>query len=187
MPKLIRDDALFEATVAVFAERGYAAATTREIAARAGVNEVTLFRRFGTKEALITAALADRLAASPFARTAATDDVEADLTALAQAYDETFRSYGGAVLTLLAEAPRHPELRAAVATLLPNLERAAAMIRAHQAAGRLADGDPFGQVIELMAPLLAAGLWARTGALSPAPQPAAASVARTFLDGHRSR
>ena len=36
MPKLIDVDILFEAVVRVFADRGYAATTTLEIAARAG-------------------------------------------------------------------------------------------------------------------------------------------------------
>jgi len=38
----------------VFAEAGFRGATTRKIAEAAGVNEVTLFRQFKSKEALIT-------------------------------------------------------------------------------------------------------------------------------------
>ena len=38
----------------VFAESGFRGATTRKIAEAAGVNEVTLFRQFKSKEALIT-------------------------------------------------------------------------------------------------------------------------------------
>jgi hypothetical protein len=59
---------LFDATLAVFAEQGYAGTTTREIAERAGVNEVTIFRRHSSKAALVNAALARALAATPFAR-----------------------------------------------------------------------------------------------------------------------
>lgn len=39
---------LFQAALELLAERGYRGATTREIARRAGVSEVTLFRRFGS-------------------------------------------------------------------------------------------------------------------------------------------
>ncbi len=56
MPRRIDVERLFEETVTVFAERGYRATTTREIARRAGINEVTLFRRYGDKAALINAA-----------------------------------------------------------------------------------------------------------------------------------
>ncbi|HXE58052.1 MAG TPA: TetR/AcrR family transcriptional regulator [Gemmatimonadales bacterium] len=48
---------LLKAAVRVYAEFGYHGTTTRRIAEAAGVNEVTLFRHFGTKEALIKAAL----------------------------------------------------------------------------------------------------------------------------------
>jgi AcrR family transcriptional regulator len=67
MPKYIDEDKLFEATVAVFAECGYRATTTQEIARRAGVNEVTLFRRYGAKAALINTALTHVLAETSFA------------------------------------------------------------------------------------------------------------------------
>ena len=43
---------LFAAALALFAERGYKATTTKAIAEKAGVNEVTLFRKFGSKEKL---------------------------------------------------------------------------------------------------------------------------------------
>ncbi len=185
MPKVIDVEVLFEATINVFAENGYQSATTQEIARRAGINEVTLFRRYGSKAGLITAALAHQLAQAPFAHLAVTDDVEADLAALVQAYAETFRSYGGAVLTLLTEAPRHPELREAMTTLLPNLRNAAQVIAAHQARGRIKPGDPLQLVMLLIAPLLASGLWSRTGAPVPAADLDPKAVVGAFLDGHR--
>ncbi len=47
---------LLLATVTLMAEKGYDGTTTKEIALFAGVNEVTLFRHFGTKEKLLEAA-----------------------------------------------------------------------------------------------------------------------------------
>ena len=46
---------LLGAARAVFAAKGYQAATTREIAARAGVAELTLFRHFSSKQGLFEA------------------------------------------------------------------------------------------------------------------------------------
>jgi len=43
---------LLEATLELISEKGYMGATTREIAALAGVSELTLFRKFGKKEHL---------------------------------------------------------------------------------------------------------------------------------------
>ncbi|SFE13753.1 transcriptional regulator, TetR family [Paenibacillus catalpae] len=44
------------ASINLMAEKGYDGTTTKEIALAAGVNEVTLFRHFGTKEKLLEAA-----------------------------------------------------------------------------------------------------------------------------------
>jgi len=43
---------LLKATLELISEKGYLGATTREIAALAGVSELTLFRKFGKKEHL---------------------------------------------------------------------------------------------------------------------------------------
>jgi len=48
---------LLEAAARLYAEAGYRGATTRRIAGEAGVNEVTLFRHFGSKDALIREAI----------------------------------------------------------------------------------------------------------------------------------
>ena len=50
-------DRILAAAARVYAEHGFRGTTTRRVATAAEVNEVTLFRHFGTKEALITAAL----------------------------------------------------------------------------------------------------------------------------------
>jgi AcrR family transcriptional regulator len=50
-------DQLLEAAVQVYAESGYHGATTRRIAAAAGVNEITIFRHFGSKDVLLREAL----------------------------------------------------------------------------------------------------------------------------------
>jgi AcrR family transcriptional regulator len=49
---------LLDAAARLYAEAGYRGATTRRIAEQAGVNEVTLFRQFGSKDALIREAIA---------------------------------------------------------------------------------------------------------------------------------
>ena len=49
-------DKLILAAIDLIAEQGYDGTTTKEIAAAAGVSEVTLFRHFGSKQALLIAA-----------------------------------------------------------------------------------------------------------------------------------
>ena len=54
---------LIDAAAAVFSTRGYAGATTREIAGAAGVAEGTIYRHFADKRELFAAVFADRNAA----------------------------------------------------------------------------------------------------------------------------
>lgn len=187
MPKVIDLEGVFDAAVGLLAERGYEGVTVQAIAQAAGISEVTLFRRFGTKAALIAAALRDRLARSPFAEPTPTDDVRSDLIAIVQAYAQTQRAYGGAVTTLLVEAPRHPELRDAVSGLLPNMRRSADIVARHQTAGRLREGDSLGMTAQLLSPLITAGLWQRAGMPAPSPTLAAEALVDGFLDGHATR
>ncbi|MFX1500250.1 MAG: TetR/AcrR family transcriptional regulator [Promethearchaeota archaeon] len=48
---------ILDAAITLFTELGYSGTTTRKIAEAAGINEVTLFRKFGTKENLFFKAL----------------------------------------------------------------------------------------------------------------------------------
>ena len=51
--------AVLAATLELLSQQGYEAMTTKEIASVAGVNEVSLFRRWGTKAAIVAEALQD--------------------------------------------------------------------------------------------------------------------------------
>ena len=184
MPKTIDEQALFDATVQRYGARGYAAATTKEIADDAGVNEATIFRRYGSKADLIVTALRACLQASAFGRIRATGDLRADATAIARAYRDTFAAYGGAVLTLLSEVPRHPELAGAAGVMATNLGAARAILADHQAAGRLRPGDPMGHLAALIGPIAMAGYWARAVGGSDALGPDLDQHVRAFLEGH---
>jgi AcrR family transcriptional regulator len=79
------EERILDAAYRVFAEAGFRGATTRRIAEAAGVNEVTLFRRFPTKDVLIVAALrhfSDRMIAALSTRSLPVrpHDVRAELT-----------------------------------------------------------------------------------------------------------
>ncbi|HET9798931.1 MAG TPA: helix-turn-helix domain-containing protein [Gemmatimonadaceae bacterium] len=54
---MVSRERILEAAARVYAKHGFRGATTRLIAAEAGVNEVTLFRTFGSKGALLEAVL----------------------------------------------------------------------------------------------------------------------------------
>jgi AcrR family transcriptional regulator len=50
-------EAIIDAALKLFSEKGYLGATTREISREAGISEVTLFRYFPTKEKLLEAVM----------------------------------------------------------------------------------------------------------------------------------
>ncbi|MBW5449266.1 TetR family transcriptional regulator [Cohnella sp. CFH 77786] len=77
------------AAIDLMAEKGYDGTTTKEIAAAAGVNEVTLFRHFGTKENLLKTAFsryhyADEM--TKLFRESLTGDLHADLLLVSRTY-----------------------------------------------------------------------------------------------------
>lgn len=76
---------LLDAAAVVFARDGLAGSTTREIARVAGVNEVTLFRLFQTKQNLLTAVL-ERVFAPPAADKMKPPRVETDLAEIVREY-----------------------------------------------------------------------------------------------------
>jgi len=114
MPKVIDVEKLFETTVSLFAERGYNGTTTQELAAAAGVSEVTLFRRFGSKAGLIEAAIVHCFSRVPFSQVEGCGDLRADLIAIMEAYQGTNDAYGGVVTTLLQELYEIRSMRSAI-------------------------------------------------------------------------
>lgn len=82
-PKKDARERLLDAALELICRDGYDGVTTRAMAKRAGVNEVTLFRLFGTKERLLFAALdreADIEERLPPGGFPATGDVVEDLS-----------------------------------------------------------------------------------------------------------
>jgi AcrR family transcriptional regulator len=109
---------ILDATVQLFSERGYDRATTRAIAVLAGVNEVTLFRHFGSKKSLFQAMLRHNsaLPGLEFAlRERLTGDYQQDLLILATQILTLLHARRKEIIMLLAEAERQPEMLEMVA------------------------------------------------------------------------
>lgn len=103
-------DRLLCAALRVFEEAGSRGATTRRIAAEAGVNEITLFRHFGSKGALLAEAL-DRVAAAPLAccLPAEPRDPAAELLAWSRRGYEMLRRNAAMLRTAMGELEESPE------------------------------------------------------------------------------
>lgn len=73
------DEAILDATMSLLREVGYDALALEAVAARAGVGKATLYRRWSSREALVTAAIRRFVATLP---TPDTGDFEEDVVAL---------------------------------------------------------------------------------------------------------
>ena len=154
-PISIKDETIIDAARAVFLERGFAA-TTAEVAERAGVSEGTLFNRFRSKAELFQAAMRPQLEAlewtSDLADRVGRGDIREQLVEIASAVAEFMRklmplmmmswsNIGASGLPPTLCQPNPPPLRA--------LRRLAAYFEAEIRLGRLRRCDP-----ELLARML---------------------------------
>lgn len=102
-------DQLLAAAARVYAEVGYRGATTRRIAQEAGVNEITLFRHFGSKETLLHEAIAR--AGAEIERVELPEqprDPVRELTAWARAHLAHMRDRRSLIRTCMGEMEEHP-------------------------------------------------------------------------------
>lgn len=106
-------DRMIEAAIKLVNEKGYKGATTKMIAERAGVNEVTLFRHFGSKKGLVEAAIDKYSFADHVSETLETKvmwDINKDLPMLVKEYQELLEQKREIILISLKEAGAFPEL-----------------------------------------------------------------------------
>lgn len=173
---------LLEAALELLAERGYRGATTRAIAERAGVAEVTLFRRFGSKARLLAEAV--RRAGAAFEKVAArpSGDLRADLHALAERYLGQLKRGGALIFVMAGEASREPELRRALEEALAGrLATVLAFFEHYQRQGELRPAPAGSLIHAFFGPLIAAALFGV--ALEGAPRLDVAAHVEGFLGG----
>lgn len=101
---------ILTAAARVYSQYGFRGATTRLIATEAGVNEVTLFRTFGSKADLLEAMLQSRMAANS-APTISGDlsDPAAEITAWCTSLLTHLRGHSHIIRKTIAEAEERPD------------------------------------------------------------------------------
>ncbi len=184
MQQAATDETVFDAALALLADRGYSGATTRGIAKAAGINEVTLFRRYGDKRRLILAAIRADMQRLVIGLTAS-GDLEADLLRVVDYYARIYQHRKGLVGTLVLEAARDAEVAALISEPLGAISQLGELIAHYQRGGELAEEPTDYAVQALLAPLLMTSVMRRiTGSDSALPDPR--WVVQRFLSGHRS-
>ncbi len=153
MPKVIADMQIFQAVMESIAERGYAGATTRQIADAAGVSEVTLFRKYGTKAELVKHTIAALIEQTEFeGATRYTGDIQADLLRVLAAYQAAVVVHGRFFFALFLEASRISELADSFSQPMGLFQSVGQLLARYQAEGILKPENPVHGVASLLGP-----------------------------------
>src|ERR1041384_4561542 len=103
-------DRILDAAKRIYAQHGFRGATTRLIAIEAGVNEVTLFRTFGSKAALFEALMQNHVAQSPIPELPDNPvDPQAEMTEWVTAVLGHMRENRSLIRTSFGEIEERPE------------------------------------------------------------------------------
>jgi AcrR family transcriptional regulator len=151
---------IIEAAGKVYSEVGYRGATTRRIAAEAGCNELTLFRHFGSKAALIHEAVTccgPESKLIPLPETPV--DPYTEVREWAWLHFTQMRQHQGMIRTTIGEIEEHPELVRPSDPYVLAYDQLSGYIQRLQAAGRAhPDVDPESAAAVLLNTILLNGI-----------------------------
>jgi len=185
MPKVIDETKIFSGALEILIAHGYEGATTQKIAEVAGVNEVTLFRKYGSKAGLFEKVIEHQLADTPLNKLAYTGDLEADLLAIVDAYVETNETHGNIIPLLLVEMPRYPDLQGSFNTPWKNLQGIIKIIQKYQKQGELKDESPLACLTTLIGPVLVGQMLRHANLNLPVPAFDSQVHVEAFLNGRK--
>lgn len=114
---MLSRDRILHAAARVYGELGFRGATTRRIADEAGVNEITIFRHFGSKDALISEAIRCHAAAESTAELPKQPvNPERELVRWAEAFATHLRGARGMILKCMGDLEERREMTACVSS-----------------------------------------------------------------------
>ena len=155
MPKIVHDEDVFKAVIGVVVARGYAGATTKEMAEAANVSEITLFRKYETKAQLVKLAISSIADQLDFeSATQYSGDVYADLLAVVERYQNLASEYGHFLSVLMPDLGRYPEMAEVMERPMGIMRSVGMLVARYQAEGKLKAENPFHTVAALLGPLV---------------------------------
>lgn len=152
---------IVQATRAMLSRFGFAGVTIEQIAQEAGVGTATVYRHFGTKEALIEAFVQDSSPRTLIRALTADEnsDLEADLVLLATTALEFMRDNPGLIRMIVLESQGSEaileQIRATQGRTVTSLSD---YLTEHMALGNLRQADPFALALSFIGMLLGQGL-----------------------------
>lgn len=152
---------IVQATRIVLNRTGFANMTVEQIAQEAGVGPATVYRHFGSKEALLDAFMRANSPRQLLRNLTADEhsDLEADLTMLATAMLEFMQDNYGLIHTFIFEnQAKEPAIAAIRANQGRTVTMLADYLAYHIRMGKLKSGDPFTSALAFIGILLGLGL-----------------------------
>ena len=146
--------AILDGAIRCIYRHGFQKLTTRCIADEAGVNEVTIFRRFGTKAAVLDAVFEREAHSLASDIVHFSGNVEADLTAIVGTMWNVTKDRQSIIPVILMELPRNPELRQYAEHSLRAVGQLLEIIQQYQDQGQLKSGSPLMTFSALIGPLV---------------------------------
>mgnify|MGYP001822293265 CR=1 FL=1 len=185
MPKIVNDEDIYRAVIQVVSERGYAGATTKQMADTANVSEMTLFRKYGNKAELIKQAITFIIRETDFSSAAHfTGDIHADLLRVVKSYQDTAVKNGLFIFALFADLTRYPELIDFMEEPFSIFQSIGALIARYQSEGVLKTEHPMHSVAKLLAPLVYISTVRNTKLDHTLPDLDLSEHVASYLDGH---
>jgi AcrR family transcriptional regulator len=106
-----RRNEILAAASEVFAQHGFRGSTTRRIAEAAGVNEITIFRQFGSKEVLLREAMQHMTQSAGLAGLPEIpSDPERELTEWSESFIQHLRLRSSIIRKTMSEIEERPEM-----------------------------------------------------------------------------
>lgn len=186
MPKIVTDQAVFEAVIKAVVKNGYSGATTKAIAELAEVNEATLFRKYGSKDQLVIKAIKHlHKQAGIEALIHYSGDVRADLMRILSRFFEGSQSNEHVFMAMISEIPRHPELIAAVQGPNQTMMKVGRLLARYQAEGVLKPEHPLQAVLSLIGPIVMGRMLGLANPQFPLPSIDLEAHIENYLTGRR--
>ncbi|MFC9711566.1 TetR/AcrR family transcriptional regulator [Paenibacillus sp. NPDC056933] len=147
-------DKILSVTVKLMSEKGYKAVTIKEIATAAGISEMTVFRTFGCKKAILDKIIENYLYSAPIdniVQERITFDLEADLKMLSKFYQDMVNKNQEVYLISIMERNTMPEIHLSIHNNVTKfISVVIEYMKTMQQKGKVITGDPVAQALTLM-------------------------------------
>lgn len=185
MPKVIEDKIVYKAVMQVVSERGYAGATTKQMADAANISEMTLFRKYGSKAELVKRAILSITEQTDFSSAAQyTGNIHVDFLRVVQAYQDSVIKNGYFFATLFTELSRHPDLLETLDEPIEIFSAIEKLVSRYQKEGTLRQEHSTYFVATLLGPMMYTALMQGAMPNSHFPPRDLSTSVKFFLEGH---